>query len=83
MHETQACLVTGTIRLLEFHHVRKHAGDQKDDTRGVMLTVGYHRIGVDAVETIGDRRFQEKFDVDFEAEIKRCNAEYVAQGGKL
>ncbi len=88
MHETQQPLMplnrgVDPHDTPELHHVRKHAGDQKDDTRTVMLTSISHRKGKYAVERIGDRRFEDMFSLDFEAEIKRCNAAYVAQGGKL
>lgn len=84
MHDTQPCLVTKWMsQYRELHHVRKLAGDQKDDTRVVMLTGVFHRVDPNAVEKIGDRRFQDLFGLDFEADIKRCNEAYVAQGGKL
>lgn len=86
MHQTQQPLIAPFDSFgdsNELHHVRRCAGDQKDDTRTVMLTAFYHRLLKDCVEKIGDRRFQAKYGLDFEAEIQRCNAAYVAQGGKL
>lgn len=75
MHATQACLVTGKP-VCELHHVRLRAGDQKNDRRVVPLTADLHQHGKNAVEKIGDARFQAMFHLDFEDAIRRYNAEY-------
>lgn len=88
MHETQRPLISFMAwepalgDLPELHHVRKRVGDQKDDTRTVMLASSSHRIGPLAVEKIGDRGFQNLYELDFEAEIRRCNAQYERETGR-
>lgn len=81
MHATQACLVTGKS-VFELHHVRKRAGDQKDDRRVVALIADLHQYNKNAVEKIGDQRFQQIFHVDFELAIAKANAEYEARKGR-
>lgn len=66
----------------ELHHVRKCAGDQRDDTRTVMLTSLSHRLAKWSVEKVGDRAFQITFELDFEAVILHCNAQYELETGR-
>lgn len=88
MHETATCLVTGKRRdangwPLELHHVRKLAGDQKDDRRVVPLLREFHRTGPNSVEKRGDAWFQDALPfVDFEASIIEYNLRYTVETGR-
>ena len=74
MH-TQPCLVAargGCSGVLTFHHLRS-VGGRKDDRVGLPLCAAHHLHGAgpDAIHRLGKVRFQERFDVDLEAEAAR------------
>lgn len=75
---TQPCIVHGEkCRWVEMHHV----GRPRNDHRAVPLCAWLHRTGPDAVTDIGQRSFETRFEVSFEAAIAGLNEEYGLRKG--
>lgn len=62
--------------LRTLHHVRRH-GEPKNDRRVVVLCQAHHLydFGADAIERLGKKRWEAKFEVDLESVIDRLNRE--------
>jgi hypothetical protein len=82
MH-TQRCLLAGRSDtvcegMLNAHHVDLQLADPRNDYRTVPLCEAHHLngFGPDAIHKLGRTRWQEKFDIDLEVEIKRLRQEY-------
>ena len=63
------------------HHVRE-SGSPKNDRRIVGLCAAghLHDFGQHCIERLGKRKFQEYWDVDLEAEIRRMNELWKLSG---
>ena len=79
---TRRCLLsmredTRCSGMLNAHHVRP-SRDPRNDERTVPLCEGHHlqAFGPDAIHRLGQKRWQEKFDVDLEAEILWLQSEF-------
>ena len=75
---TQPCVVHRNFscsRRLTVHHVKQCPGAQKDDTRGVPLCaeMHLHDFGMESIERLGRRKWEARFGIDLESEIRRLN----------
>lgn len=73
---TQPCMISG--RPATVHHVR-FCGSPKDDRRTLPLAPEYHMIGFGSetsIEALGKAKFEARYGVDIEAEIREYNERY-------
>ena len=90
----QPCIITGVVnaalignrvRYISVHHVKECPGGPRADRRGVPLMDYLHMLtheipGQPCVER-GRRVFEEYWQVDLEAEIRKLNARYELEMG--
>jgi len=59
------------------HHLRRH-GEPKNDRRTLPLCASSHiyEMGVNSIERIGKRKFEQFFELDLEALVLKHNERY-------
>src|ERR1700744_4680774 len=74
---TQVCCVTGRFPATT-HHVRAFGGS-KDDTSIIRLVreLHLHEAGMESIERLGKSKFEARWGIDIEAEIRKLASRYA------
>lgn len=79
LHSQRRCAVHGVggCEHYTIHHVRL-CGSPRDDRRviGLCAALHLHDAGEFSIERLGKSAWMERWNVDIEAEITRCNEDY-------